>query len=47
MAKVSDLERLFAATLDRFGRLDIVVANAGVEVVDQPVLPRPPSRARN
>ncbi|RSM90469.1 KR domain-containing protein [Kibdelosporangium aridum] len=38
VAKVSDLERLFATTLDRFGQLDVVVANAGVELVDQPVL---------
>lgn len=38
VARVSDLDRLFATALDRFGRLDIVVANAGVEMVGQPVL---------
>jgi 3-oxoacyl-[acyl-carrier protein] reductase len=35
---VTDLDRLFAATLERFGRVDIVVANAGVELIEQPVL---------
>ncbi len=35
---LADLDRLFAATLERFGRIDIVVANAGVELVDKPVL---------
>jgi len=38
VAQVSDIARLFATGLDRFGRLDIVVANAGVELVGQPVL---------
>ena len=38
VAKVADIERLFAATVDHFGRLDIVVANAGVELVDRPVV---------
>ena len=35
--KVADIDRLFAAALDKFGRLDIVVANAGVELVGQSV----------
>ena len=34
----ADIERLFTAAVERFGRLDIVVANAGVEVVDQAVV---------
>lgn len=38
VSKVPDLDRLFEAALERFGRLDIVVANAGIELVDQPVL---------
>ena len=37
VAKVADIGRLFAAALDRFGHLDIVVANAGVEQVDYPI----------
>jgi len=38
VSKVADIERLFAATVEHFGRLDIVVANAGVELVDLPVV---------
>ena len=38
VSKVADIERLFTASLERFGHLDIVVANAGVELVGQPVL---------
>lgn len=38
ISKVGEIDRLFAAALERFGRLDIVVANAGIEMVDQPVL---------
>jgi 3-oxoacyl-[acyl-carrier protein] reductase len=38
VAKVADIDRLFAAALDKFGHLDIVVANAGVELVGQSVL---------
>jgi 3-oxoacyl-[acyl-carrier protein] reductase len=34
----ADIERLFGTAVKRFGRLEIVVANAGVEVVDQPVV---------
>lgn len=37
VAKVTDIERLFATSLERFGKLDVVVANAGVELVDQPI----------
>jgi 3-oxoacyl-[acyl-carrier protein] reductase len=38
VSKVAEIDRLFAAALNRFGQLDIVVANAGIEEVDQPVL---------
>jgi len=38
VSKVADIDRLFAAALDKFGRLDIVVANAGVELVGQSAL---------
>lgn len=38
VTRLADVDRLFAATMERFGRLDIVVANAGVEQVGQPVL---------
>lgn len=38
ISRVAEIDRLFQSTLDRFGRPDIVVANAGIEVVDQPVL---------
>jgi 3-oxoacyl-[acyl-carrier protein] reductase len=34
---VADLDALFHAGIDRFGQLDIVVANAGVEIVNQPI----------
>jgi 3-oxoacyl-[acyl-carrier protein] reductase len=38
VSRVADLEELFAATLDHFGRLDIVVANAGVELIETPTV---------
>jgi len=38
VSKVDDVEHMFTQTLDRFGALDIVVANAGVELIAQPVL---------
>ena len=38
VSKVADLERLFQTSLERFGRLDIVVANAGLEMSGKPVL---------
>ena len=34
---VAEIERLFAATLDRFGKIDIVVANAGMEIINQSI----------
>ncbi len=34
---LADLEAMFAAAIERFGHIDIVVANAGVEVINQPV----------
>jgi 3-oxoacyl-[acyl-carrier protein] reductase len=37
-SSLPDLDRLFATTVDTFGRLDIVVANAGKEIVDQPIV---------
>lgn len=38
VSMVADIDRLFAAALERFGRLDIVVANAGIELVGQATL---------
>jgi 3-oxoacyl-[acyl-carrier protein] reductase len=38
VSSVSDLDRLFAEALARFGKVDIVVANAGVEIMGQPML---------
>jgi 3-oxoacyl-[acyl-carrier protein] reductase len=38
VSKVADIERLFAASLEKFGRLDIAVANAGVELADHPLI---------
>jgi 3-oxoacyl-[acyl-carrier protein] reductase len=38
VSKVADIERLFQTSLERFGHLDIVVVNAGLEVSGQPVL---------
>lgn len=35
IAKPAEVERLFAETLRRFGRLDFVVANAGFELTDR------------
>lgn len=37
VSRVADIDRLFQAALAEFGRLDIVVANAGVEKVNIPV----------
>ena len=34
---MADIERLFATTIERFGRVDIVVANAGLELVGKPI----------
>jgi 3-oxoacyl-[acyl-carrier protein] reductase len=38
MSLVTDVERLFTASLDRFGTIDIAVANAGVELINIPFL---------
>jgi len=38
VSKVADIDRLFAVTAEQLGGVDIVVANAGVELVDQRVL---------
>jgi 3-oxoacyl-[acyl-carrier protein] reductase len=38
VSKVADIDRLFAATAELLGGIDIVVANASVELVDQRVL---------
>ena len=38
VSKVADLERLFQTSLERYGRLDVVVANAGLEMSGKPVL---------
>lgn len=37
VADLAALEDLFQQSADAFGQLDIVVANAGVELVDQPI----------
>jgi 3-oxoacyl-[acyl-carrier protein] reductase len=38
VARAADVDRLCDATLERFGSLDIVVVNAGVELIAQPLL---------
>lgn len=38
VSDVADLERLFTEVVDRFGRLDIAVANAGVELIETPTV---------
>ncbi|MEU4606246.1 SDR family oxidoreductase [Kribbella sp. NPDC023972] len=38
VSRLREQEEMFSRVLETFGRLDIVVANAGVEVVGQPVL---------
>lgn len=37
VSKVTDIERLFNETKKVFGKIDIVVANAGIEMVETPV----------
>ncbi|WP_299547867.1 SDR family oxidoreductase [Seonamhaeicola sp.] len=37
VSKVTDIERLFKETKKTFGKIDIVVANAGIEMVETPV----------
>jgi 3-oxoacyl-[acyl-carrier protein] reductase len=38
VSKVADIERLFKEAKDAFGKIDIVVANAGIEMVETPVV---------
>jgi 3-oxoacyl-[acyl-carrier protein] reductase len=38
LGKVDDIHRLFARAKEHFGRLDVVVANAGIELVDQSIV---------
>jgi len=38
VSKVTDLERLFTEAKKEFGKIDIVVANAGIELVETPVV---------
>lgn len=37
VTKIKDIERLFAEAKKAFGRIDIVVANAGIELIQLPV----------
>lgn len=37
VSKVLDIERLFKEAKNAFGKIDIVVANAGIEMVETPV----------
>lgn len=37
VSKVSDIDRLFAGAKEWLGKLDIVVANAGIELINQPI----------
>lgn len=37
VSKVAEIQRLFAKAKQAFGRIDIVVANAGIEIVETPV----------
>lgn len=38
VSKVEDIKRLFAEAKKAFGKIDIVVANAGIEMVETPVV---------
>jgi 3-oxoacyl-[acyl-carrier protein] reductase len=38
MSKVADIEHLFQTARQHFGAIDIVVANAGLEVIEQPLI---------
>jgi len=38
VSKVADIERLFDEAKKAFGKIDIVVANAGIEMVETPVM---------
>lgn len=37
VSKVADIERLFAEAKKAFGKIDIVMANAGIEMAETPV----------
>src|ERR1700722_5822160 len=37
VSKVADIQRLFSEAQKAFGKIDIVVANAGIELVEPPV----------
>jgi 3-oxoacyl-[acyl-carrier protein] reductase len=37
VSKVADIDQLFATTAERYGRVDTVVANAGLDVVGVPI----------
>jgi 3-oxoacyl-[acyl-carrier protein] reductase len=37
-SSLPDLDRLFRTAIDTYGRIDIVVANAGVEIVGMPIV---------
>ncbi|HTE27762.1 SDR family oxidoreductase [Flavitalea sp.] len=37
ISKVAEIDRLFAEAIKAFGKIDIVVANAGIEMVEVPV----------
>ena len=38
VSRLDDLERLFTEAVDHFGHLDIIVANAGVELIETPTV---------
>ena len=38
VSKVAEIERLFGEALAAFGKIDIVVANAGIEMVETPAI---------
>lgn len=38
VSRVDDVERLFTEAIDHFGRIDVVVANAGVELIETPTV---------
>ena len=37
IADVGEIEKLFGSAIEAFGKIDIVVANAGVELIDLPI----------
>lgn len=38
MSVVEEIEKLFATTIETFGKIDIVVVNAGIELIDLPII---------